>query len=205
MPRHHGFVDDRADTKGDINAVLDRGYTASYSHLARFLAPWRSGGRSEDGLSADHEAPAPLPLRVMDPMTGRRISPLVAAALCVKPRCQMTTRQIGNVDGGASAGACGPAFKPHAKPAHTEGSDRGVEHADRLPLTTPDATAGWSTPYPSPADAPGRRTLPAMSGRSSQSISPNTQRAWARSANESARSASWSRRLFGQRRPTARR
>ncbi len=31
-------------------------------------------------------------------MTGRRISPLTAAALCVKPRGQMTARQIANVD-----------------------------------------------------------------------------------------------------------
>ena len=31
-------------------------------------------------------------------MTGRQISPLTAAALCVKPRGQMTTRQIANVD-----------------------------------------------------------------------------------------------------------
>jgi len=35
---------------------------------------------------------------VIDPMTGRRISPLVVAALCVKPRRQMITRQIANVD-----------------------------------------------------------------------------------------------------------
>jgi hypothetical protein len=81
-----------------FSEIRHRGYMASYSHLARFLAPWRSGGPSADGLSADHEAPAPLPLRVMGPMTGRRISPLVAAALCVKPRRQMTTRHIGNVD-----------------------------------------------------------------------------------------------------------
>jgi hypothetical protein len=33
-----------------------------------------------------------------DPMTGRQISPLTAAALCVKPRGQMTGRQIVNVD-----------------------------------------------------------------------------------------------------------
>jgi hypothetical protein len=82
--------------------IRHRGYTGSYSHLARFLAPWRSSCLSEDGddglPAADQEAPAPLPVRVMDPMTGRRISPLIAAALCVKPRRQMTDRQIVNVD-----------------------------------------------------------------------------------------------------------
>jgi transposase len=85
--------------------IRHRGYTGSYSHLARFLAPWRSSGTSDDGLSADQEAPAPLPLRVMDPMTGRRISPLVAAALCIKPRRQMTARQIVNVDALKAASA----------------------------------------------------------------------------------------------------
>jgi AcrR family transcriptional regulator len=82
--------------------IRHRGYTGSYSHLARFLASWRNNGPSQDGddkLSADQEAPAPLAVHVQDPMTGRRISPLVAAALCIKPRRQMTARQIVNVDG----------------------------------------------------------------------------------------------------------
>lgn len=86
--------------------IRHRGYTGSYSHLARFLAPWRSRGPSadgDDGLAADQEAPAPLSLHVLDPTTGRRISPLVAAALCIKPRRQMTTRQIVNVDALKSA------------------------------------------------------------------------------------------------------
>jgi hypothetical protein len=83
--------------------IRHRGYTGSYSHLARFLAPWRGSGPSGNGPSADHEAPAPVPLHVIDPMTGCRISPLVAAALCIKPRGQMTTRQIVNVDALKSA------------------------------------------------------------------------------------------------------
>jgi transposase len=37
-------------------------------------------------------------VKTLDPMTGRQISPLTAAALCVKPRGQMTARQIVNVD-----------------------------------------------------------------------------------------------------------
>ena len=88
--------------------IRHRGYLGSYSHLARFLAPWRNNGPSQggdDGSSTDQEAPAPLPLHVMDPMTGRRISPLVAAALCIKPRRQMTTRQIVNVDALKAASA----------------------------------------------------------------------------------------------------
>jgi transposase len=88
--------------------IRHRGYTGSYGHLARFLAPWRNTGPSQDGddgLSAEQEAPTPLPVQVIDPMTGRRISPLVAAALCVKPRRQMTLRQIVNVDALKAASA----------------------------------------------------------------------------------------------------
>jgi hypothetical protein len=35
---------------------------------------------------------------MLDPMTGRVISPLAAAALCVKPRGRMTARQVVTVD-----------------------------------------------------------------------------------------------------------
>ena len=68
--------------------IRHRGYTGSFSHLARFL-----GER------------APVRVRTLDPMTGRVISPVTAAALCVKPRGQMTARQAANVDAlkGASA------------------------------------------------------------------------------------------------------
>jgi len=38
-------------------------------------------------------------------MTGRPISPLTAAALCVKPRGQMTARQVANVDALKAASA----------------------------------------------------------------------------------------------------
>ncbi|SDR59198.1 Transposase [Rhizobiales bacterium GAS113] len=82
--------------------IRQRGYTGSYSHLARFLAPWRNIARPLDGMSgrppspSNYETPAPSPM--LDPMTGRQISPQTAAALCVKPRGQMTPRQILNVD-----------------------------------------------------------------------------------------------------------
>ena len=88
--------------------IRHRGYTGSYSHLARFLAPWRNNAPSQngdDGLAAEQEAPASQPVHVLDPMTGRRISPLVAAALCIKPRRQMTERQIVNVDALKAASA----------------------------------------------------------------------------------------------------
>ena len=81
--------------------IRHRGYTGSYSHLARFLAPWRSGEPPFDGdeqVRAEQEEPAPVRVRTLDPMTGRVISPLTAAALCIKPRGQMTARQVANVD-----------------------------------------------------------------------------------------------------------
>ena len=80
--------------------IRHRGYTSSYSHLARFLASWRSSspsGEADVWSSSDQEAPAPPRVRTLDPMTGRQISPLTAAALCMKPRGQMTARQIVNV------------------------------------------------------------------------------------------------------------
>ena len=44
-------------------------------------------GEGEPSLEGDElEEPAPVRVRTLDPMTGRVISPLTAAALCVKPR-----------------------------------------------------------------------------------------------------------------------
>ena len=88
--------------------IRHRGYTGSYSHLARFLAPWRCCEPSFDGdeqVRAEQEEPAPVRVRTLDPMTGRAISPLAAAALCVKPRGQMTARQVANVDALKAASA----------------------------------------------------------------------------------------------------
>jgi hypothetical protein len=81
--------------------IRNRGYTGSFSHLARFLAPWRRRRPPPD--AAEQEELAPVLVRTIDPMTGRVISPLTAAALCVKPRGQMTARQITNLDALKSA------------------------------------------------------------------------------------------------------
>jgi hypothetical protein len=49
--------------RGLIDSWLrHRGYTGSFSHLARFLAPWRSGEPSLQG--ADQEEPAPVGVRL---------------------------------------------------------------------------------------------------------------------------------------------
>jgi len=81
--------------------IRHRGYTGSYSHLVCFLAPWRNSSPSRDASepsSLDRGAHAPPPLWTLDPMTVRQILPLTPAALCVKPRGQMATQQIINVD-----------------------------------------------------------------------------------------------------------
>jgi transposase len=68
-----------------------RSYTASYSHLARFLSPRTDASvivKKIAGL-VSHQA--------RDPASGRLISALTAAALCIKPRNQMTDREKDNL------------------------------------------------------------------------------------------------------------
>jgi hypothetical protein len=84
-----------------ISDMHRRGYTGSFSHVARFVAPWRQASPTKDGVaehSSDEDAPAPARLRTLDPATGQQIAPLTAAALCVKPRGLMTERQLASVD-----------------------------------------------------------------------------------------------------------
>jgi transposase len=88
--------------------IRRRDYTGSYSHLASFLAPWRGDAtRDENGnqSASDQEAFTAPSVRIFDPMTGRRISPLTAAALCVKPRGLMSAQQIADIDALKAASA----------------------------------------------------------------------------------------------------
>ena len=71
--------------------IVERGYTGSYSHLARFLSP-----RTDAGVIVKKIAGL-VPHQARDPASGRLISALTAAALCIKPRNQMTDRQRGNL------------------------------------------------------------------------------------------------------------
>ncbi|WP_185966433.1 transposase [Methylosinus sporium] len=65
---------------GSLDVVAEAPFASSQSKL------------SAPDFNACSKAPA------IDPMNGRRISPLTAAAHCVKPRGQMTPRQICIVD-----------------------------------------------------------------------------------------------------------
>jgi transposase len=69
------------------------GYTGSFSNLERLLAKWRNPKRKV----ARPVAPVAKLLSI-DPATERSISPIVAAALCVKPRGMLTSTQAAKVD-----------------------------------------------------------------------------------------------------------
>ena len=92
--------------------IQQRGYRGSRSNMERLLGKWRS---------AEHKALAPittltltvppvittaLPLRAIDPATGWAISPIVGAALCIKPRGLLTPRQAVKVAALKSASPC---------------------------------------------------------------------------------------------------
>ena len=73
--------------------IKARGYTGSFSNLERLLAKWRNPKRK--AATTAPIVPRPQPL---DPATGRSISPIVAAALCIKPRGLLTANQTAKVD-----------------------------------------------------------------------------------------------------------
>jgi len=73
--------------------VKARGYTGSFSNLERLLAKWRNPKRK-----TPRSALPTLRTPAVDRATGRLISPIVAAALCVKPRGTLTSAQAATVD-----------------------------------------------------------------------------------------------------------
>jgi hypothetical protein len=79
-----------------------RGYSGSFSNLERLLATWRRNGKASNSVAVSSaSAPAPLKIcttRILDPATGHVISPVVAAALCMKPRGMLTPDQARKVD-----------------------------------------------------------------------------------------------------------
>jgi transposase len=69
------------------------GYTGSLSQLERLLTQWRHVGHA---MAAD--APAAATGILSDPTTGQLVSPIVAAALCIKPRGLLTEPQAAKVN-----------------------------------------------------------------------------------------------------------
>jgi hypothetical protein len=78
------------------------GYTGSFSNLERLLANWRRADKVRRNVapsSTSETTPSTAtPIRVLDPATGHVISPVVAAALCMKPRGMLTPDQARKVD-----------------------------------------------------------------------------------------------------------
>jgi hypothetical protein len=68
------------------------GYRGSFGHMARYVAHVRSIARAEASPAPAEQTIRSLPL---DPASGSRVSPVVAAAICMKPRRLLTERQVG--------------------------------------------------------------------------------------------------------------
>jgi hypothetical protein len=88
--------------------IWPRGYTGSYSNLERLLIKWRRAKRAAlSPIRASTPAPATTTAtdpataaampRAIDPVTGWLISPIVVAALCMKPHGLLTTGQAAKV------------------------------------------------------------------------------------------------------------
>lgn len=75
--------------------VKQRGYIGSFANLERLLGAWRRAER-EQAVDVPPTTLKSEPVR--DPDTGHAISPVVAAALCIKPRGLLTERQARKVD-----------------------------------------------------------------------------------------------------------
>jgi transcriptional regulator with XRE-family HTH domain len=73
-----------------FSLIQERGYEGSLSNLQRLLAGWRRAEKQEQGGPIG-EPQILEPVR--DPETGHAISPVIAAALCIKPRGKLTTEQ----------------------------------------------------------------------------------------------------------------
>jgi hypothetical protein len=73
--------------------VKRRGYTGSFSHLERLLSAWR---RADRPATCQRKEPIEE-ARPIDPATGWQISPVGAAALCMKPTPMLTPSQTAKV------------------------------------------------------------------------------------------------------------
>ena len=72
--------------------IKRRGYVGSFSNLERLLAKWRR-------IAADAPPATVMPtVQAVDPTTGWLISPIVAAALCIKPRASLNPEQAAKIE-----------------------------------------------------------------------------------------------------------
>lgn len=113
--------------------IPECGYEGSLSNLQRLLAGWRRGEEQEEGgTTTEHQIHEPA----RDPETGHAISPVIAAALCTKPRGKLTLEQARKA---AVFKAGSPAFATMRRLAmRFKGILRGRK-ADPLPAWIDDA------------------------------------------------------------------
>jgi transposase len=113
--------------------IQERGYEGSLSNLQRLLAGWRRAEKQEqEGPNKEVQILEP----VRDPETGHAISPVLAAALCIKPRGNLTLEQARKIEA-LKAGS--PAFTTMRRLAMRF---KGILHgrkADPLPAWIDDA------------------------------------------------------------------
>jgi len=89
------WADGNRNGRGLFAEIKGLGYTGCFSYLARFLSPWRRQGQPiPSAQTLTCEAPVAAPGAISRPA----MSPLVAAALCIKPRPLLTARQAQEVD-----------------------------------------------------------------------------------------------------------
>jgi hypothetical protein len=74
--------------------LRERGYEGSPTHLRRLLAGWRRAEKQAKGPALERHILKP----VQDPETGHAISPVIAAALCIKPCGKLTPDPVRKVD-----------------------------------------------------------------------------------------------------------
>src|ERR1700677_2122228 len=78
--------------------VRNRGYIGSFSHLERLLSTWRKGAPGQTPSPPPPAKVEPLgEAPAIDPTTGWRISPMVAASLCMKPTPTLTPSEAAKV------------------------------------------------------------------------------------------------------------
>lgn len=112
--------------------IRERGYEGCPTHLQRLLPGLRRAENQAKGPALEHQILEP----VRDPKTGHAISPVIAAALCIKPRGKLTPDQAQKVD---TLKADSPAFATMRYLAmRFNGILRGRE-ADLLPAWIDDA------------------------------------------------------------------
>jgi len=83
------------NVRGLLREVQVLGYTGCYSRLAAVLSAWRKPAKVKN---PPPDVPATEAMMPCDPNSGSAISPIIAAALCLRPRRLLTVRQLAIVE-----------------------------------------------------------------------------------------------------------